>query len=239
MRFGADRKLFIVVAMALLTVVSSACAQSKEQSKEAKMKEIQAQVEKARDLRFKGDNEGALREQLKAVELDQNYDQTWLLLASVYMDLERWNKAEEAVKKAIELNKNEPDTHQLYGSILERLGRKEESLVQRQEAVNLSPENPFYLVNLGLSFDLINNKEAARDSFLQALRVNPDYAYANYQLADLEADEGNLLRAIELFERTASLKPTNDYETSDDQYFIDDAKVRAAELKEKLKKKKS
>lgn len=234
MRFGIGRKTAFVVIIALLTIVSSACAQSKEQSSEAKMKEIEAQIEKARNLRFKGDNEGALREQLKAVELDPNYGELWMILASIYADLEHWDKAIETAQKAISIDSNDARSYTILSYSHERLGDDKKALEYQKEALRLEPNNVKLLVNLGLKYNLLDDKKSAREYISKAIQINPDYAYAWYQMADFEVEDGNLEKAIELFQKTSKLKPTRDDEVSNDEYFIDKAKKRVTELQKKL-----
>ena len=64
MRFGIGKTSLIILTGLLICFSSAACSQTKEN----KMDKVQEYTEKARELRIKGDSQGALREQLKAVE---------------------------------------------------------------------------------------------------------------------------------------------------------------------------
>jgi Tfp pilus assembly protein PilF len=227
MRFGIGKEHLILLT-ALLIFFSSACSQIKEENK---MDRIQEYTEKAKQLRMKGDSKSALKEQLKAIEIDPNFDETWILLASIYSDLEDWKNAETSILRALELDKNDADAHHFYGFILEKLSKNNEALIERKEAVRLSPSNLMFRVNLGMNYDLLNDSKSARENVLKALELSPNYAYALYQMADFELSDKNITKAMEYFEKASKAKPIED----NDEYFIERAKERLAELKVKWK----
>ncbi len=222
MRFGIGKK-YLVLFTALLIFFSSACSQVSKN----KMDRIQEYTEKAKKLRMKGDSQSALKEQLKAVEIDPSFDETWILLASIYSDLEDWKNAETSILRALELDKNDADAHHFYGFILEKLGKNNEALIERKEAVRLSPNNLMFRVNLGMNYDLLNDSKSARENVLKALEISPNYAYALYQMADFELSDKNITKAMEYFEKASKAKPIED----NDEYFIERAKERLAELR--------
>jgi Tfp pilus assembly protein PilF len=226
MRFGTGRKSLIVLT-ALLIFFSSACSQVSKN----KIEKIQEYTEKAKQLRMKGDSKSALKEQLKAIEIDPNFDETWILLASIYSDLEDWKNAETSILRALGLDKNDADAHHFYGFILEKLGKNNEALVERKESVRLSPDNLMFRVNLGMNYDLLNDSKLARENVLKALEISPNYAYALYQMGDFELSDKNITKAMEYFEKASKAKPIED----NDEYFIERAKERLAELKLKWK----
>lgn len=203
MRFGVESKrMFLVLVVALFVMLGNACAQTKEE----KMKQIKEHEEKARQFRYQGNLEGAVKEQQKAVDIDPNNVGSLVLLGSIYLEKKDWKKTVEILNKAAAIEPNDAVIHDMLGGALENLGNNQKSLEHTKKAVELEPENVRYLTNLGAAYSLIEDKTNERKSYEKALRIDPKYVDAIYGLALLEEEEGNIDKAIFLFNQVVQSK---------------------------------
>lgn len=115
------------------------------------------------------------------------------LTASIHGDLAA---AATHFEKAIHLdNSMGPAYHQL-GKCYTRLGRNETAVHLLQEVVRKRPKMVGALVDLGHAYLGSGNMNHARDSFAQALAINPGNAKAMLGLAQADFDEGNWSAAM-------------------------------------------
>ena len=210
---------------------SIACGQSERE----KQRLVTEYEKKAYDLRMQGKNEEGLKEQLKAVELNPNDTESLLILTGIYLDLENWLEAVETAKKAVELAPNNSKTHYQLAVALERIGGDKQGVLKSfREAVRLAPNDTNALINLGTAYEDINDKQSARRYYEKALEIDSNYIPAIYLLGELDAEDGKIEKAIELFKKAVEIKiPENRMaEQSGSQR---DAKGRMQELTEQKK----
>lgn len=200
MRHTADR--MVLVALLSLSISIGACGQTKEE----KQRLIAEHERKAYELVMEGKNEEALREQLKAVELDSNEPGSLLILTGMYMDLKDWPKAVETAKKAVKIAPNNTKTHYQLAAALEGQGDKEGALKSFHEAVRLAPEDANAILNLGTVYEDLGDRLKARENYERALAIDPSYIPALYFLGELEAAEGRMAKAAELFKKAVETK---------------------------------
>ena len=122
---------------------------------------------------------------------DSYYDEG--LTASIHGDLAA---AASHFEKAIHLdNSMGPAYHQL-GKCYTRMGRSDVAVHLLQEVIKKRPKMVGALVDLGHAYLGSGNLIYARESFGQALAVNPGNAKAMLGLAQAEFDEGNWAAAM-------------------------------------------
>jgi len=154
MHFGAENKRSLFIALIIFwAFFGSACGQTQEQ----KMKQIQEHTEKARNFRIKGDFQAALREQLKAVELNPDDDDSRMLLGGIYIELKQYENALKALQKAVSINKNNASAHYLLSWVYDELGKSDEALKEIKTASEIQSSNPNYLINLGTKYEDVND----------------------------------------------------------------------------------
>ncbi len=209
MRSGVNNKIKIVFLILMLISFSNfSCAQSEE----AKSEQSRQHQRKSNELRLQKDLDGALIEQLKAVEITPNDLQTQQVLGSLYIQTaqeknkpEYLPKAKEALEKAVKINPNDVITHSMLADVLAQTGDKQGAVKEQLETVKLAPNNVRYISNLGTYYGLIKDKKSEREQYERALRIDGNHSPTVYNLALLEKEEGNYNRAIELFKRTIKL----------------------------------
>lgn len=223
--------LILIIALGL-----TACAQSEN----AKLEQSRQFEKKALELRLKKDFRGALREQLKAVELNPKNAKPLTILAGIYEEIgetenapENLQKSKEVLEKAIKLNSNDAIARDMYSAVLDQTGDKQGALRERLEAAKLDPTNLTYLTNVGVQQNALNDNASARETYQKVLKKNPDFIYALYHFGVLEREEGNYEKSVDLLTRAIDAKATE----SDDEQFQETARERLEQVRQQLKDK--
>lgn len=214
---------FLKFFLMVICLLNMACAQSAKQN----IDESYKYEDKALELRKKGDLQGAIQEQQKAIELNPKDAKPLVVLAGMYDEIDDWEKTSETAQKAIEIDPNQAWAHHLYGNALRRFNKKREALEQAKTAVRLEPENLIFLVNMGSLYGSLEDSKMEKESYEKALSIDPEYLPAIYNLALVEAEEKNNQKAIELLKKVIEKSSlTNDKER------IERAQKKLKELQE-------
>jgi type IV pilus assembly protein PilF len=154
----------------------------------------------------------ALEEFNEAAQIDPSYSLAHNGLGLVYGALREDAKADASFKKAIQLDPGNSESRNNYGTFLCSRGRYDESIVQFLEAV----KNPLYVtpgvayMNAGVC-SLRKKDLANAEVYLQrALQVQPVLYQAAYQLALIEFERGQPLRAREYLQTPLANDPSPD-----------------------------
>lgn len=124
------------------------------------------------------------------------------------------HRAVIASRKALELDANLSMAHRTLGQSLERVGDHFGAQKALQKAVELDPADYRAIAALGDSFAYRDDPESralARLNFQRALAFHPRYSWANYRMAVLLLNEGDLKTAIFHGDRARQLDPSADY----------------------------
>lgn len=125
-------------------------------------------------------------------------------LGNLLMELEKWNEAEAVFMSAIELEPNLPNPYNLLG-ILNYMQEKFEiaqSYFSKSLDLNKGARTYTLLGVTQLEMGLI---EEARESFYKAIKIDPAYEEAYYNLGFTYREEPS--EAIKLFEKAIDLDP--------------------------------
>lgn len=216
MRFGVNRMKSSFLLLLFVAFVFTACSQS-EQSKIEQSRRFEKQ---ALELRLKKDFRGALREQSKAVELNEDA-QGLTILAGIYQEInetenvpEYLQKSKEVLEKAVKLDPKDAVARDMFSAVLDQTGDERGALRERLEAAKLKPANLMYLTNVGVSQDSLGDTASAEATFQSVLQKNPDYIYALLHYGLLEVDKGNLDKARRLFIRAMEAPQNEELDAS-------------------------
>jgi tetratricopeptide (TPR) repeat protein len=95
-----------------------------------------------------------------------------------------------------------------HACFLRRCGRLEEALAEHQKALDIGIDRPEeVLSNMGVIHTELHRDAAARQCLERALKANPTYIPAMYNLALLHEEFGDLGEAVRLFEGIVGLDP--------------------------------
>jgi type IV pilus assembly protein PilF len=106
-------------------------------------------------------------------------------------------QADEEYRTALRLAPNDPNVVNNYAVYLCQIGRTDEGVKRFLEAAH----NPLYktpeaaYTNAGVCLRAAKRDEDARGYFVRALQVSPTFAEAEFQLADLQFQHGELTQA--------------------------------------------
>jgi tetratricopeptide (TPR) repeat protein len=156
MRFGTGKK-YLILLTALLIFFSSACSQVKEENKVDKVQEY---TEKAREFRIKGDSQSALKEQLKAVEVNPNDDDSLMLLGGIYIELKQYDKAVEVLQKSTLINSKNAWAFHSLSIALGELDKDKKALEASKKAVEIESANVEFLTFLGANYEEVKDSKS-------------------------------------------------------------------------------
>lgn len=152
----------------------------------------------------------ALRELLKAEQMNPNDPYVHNDLGLTYLAKNKPEKAVEHFKKAIELNDEE------YSAARNNLGSAYVAMEQWDKAIEcfemvagdllyMTPHYP--LSNLGYVYYRRGDYHKAEQNYLEALEMKPDYPRALYGLGRVYLETGDIRKAIRQLERAVDNAP--------------------------------
>jgi tetratricopeptide (TPR) repeat protein len=131
----------------------------------------------------------------KALELQPNNYQFWLIRGVTLSSLARYEAAVASYEKALELQPNDYLTWFMLGIALFSLGKSTEAIASYEQALELQPNNHDIWHNRAILLDLLGKSTEALTSYEQALELQPNnhdiwHGYKRSLLFDrLERDE--------------------------------------------------
>lgn len=154
-----------------------------------------------------GNLELALIKLERSLEIDENHKIANHYIAEVYKQLGNMEIAGEYYKKAVKLDPKNPNILNNYGAFLCSQGQFEKSEIYILRAVNSpryrTPELAYE--NLGVCALATKNIDKAETYFRQALAINPSLPSPLYQMALIQFDKNDYLRARAFIERLHSV----------------------------------
>ena len=124
-------------------------------------------------------------------------------------------KAEEAYphfQAAAEINPHDPMSHSNLGAYLQEHNQLREAIEQYQTTIRLAADPALLAAtyaNLGTAYRDLGEDAKARDSYDEALRLNPNQFNAYLGLGRLLEKQGKLEDAISNYRRSVAIRPTD------------------------------
>lgn len=192
--------------LALTCVMPTAHAQQQKAPSEAREQvesRIMARLKLASEYYSRNQIGAALRELMSAQDISTDYAPLQNMLGVVNMDLRRYEEAEKAFQRALKLERNDPDIHNNYGWFLCTSGQH----AKGQDWLAKAWGNPLYetpekaLYNAGRCARMANDQARAVEFFAKALQVSPNSTAIMYELANMQFDQGNYTKVLEVIDR--------------------------------------
>lgn len=197
-------KRWLIPLIAVLAV--SACAgNAKERKQEVDQNQRAAivHVQLGSGYMRQGKNELALAKLKRALELNPNLPSAHYVIAVLYGRLGENDLADTHYRRAVTLAPEDPEAHNNYGIFLCGQNRLKEADEQFLAAL----KNPLYrtpqfaYTNAGVCALRVPDEAKAEQYFLQAIRLNPQFSSALYELAQLNFNKQRLLPARAYLQR--------------------------------------
>jgi protein O-mannosyl-transferase len=113
---------------------------------------------------------------------------------------------------AAEINPNDPMSRSNLGAYLQEHGKLSEAMAQYDRTISLTSDAGLLAAtysNLGAAYRKLGEDEKARDSYDQALRLNPNQSNAYLGLGELLEKQNQLDDAIHNYSKAVELRPTD------------------------------
>jgi len=123
-------------------------------------------------------------------------------LGKVYLLNDQADAANQSFTRAIPIS-----TLNNYATSLKKLGRMGEAENVFKLALSINPKDSEVLFNLGNLYNNQNKLPLARDKYLEAIQVRPDFAEAHYNLGLIFSKLGNNAQAVTHLEKFLQLSP--------------------------------
>ena len=110
----------------------------------------------------------------KSLELDDRYDQTYLILGDFYRNARRWKEAAAAYEKAVELSPKLVQAYSALGFVYAQMGELDKAIEANKKVLEASPNDYISHRNLALLYAQKGRLQDALREAEQALNLAPD-----------------------------------------------------------------
>ncbi|KAI0804664.1 ADP/ATP carrier receptor [Irpex lacteus] len=153
-----------------------------------------------------GNSTAAKDDFLASVELVPSLTQSWVKLASVYMELSDPAQTFESFEKAIAQNKDDPDIFYHRGQVLFIMGEFQRAADDYQKSTELDGTFVFSHIQLAVAQYKLGDIGKSMATFRKTLREFPQRSEPQNYYGELLLDQGRFQEAIEKFERAIELE---------------------------------
>ena len=118
------------------------------------------------------------------------------VMGQILVEMENWPEAAKVYGEVLREDPDFPEAHTKAAFPLYRLEDEEDSLSEAKMAISRYPENAEAHKVAGLALEAMGKFDAAEHEYAEALRIQPDYVFAHYDLGILFHDKGDRAGAI-------------------------------------------
>lgn len=142
--------------------------------------------------------------------MDSRYLYAWLVKGEIYQTIKNYPAADQAYRQALSLQPSSAEANNDYGwFICQALKEPQRAIDYFNKALaDLTYPTPeMAYANKGVCLSKIGDQTGAESNLRQALKVNPDFNYANWALSQLRYDQGKFQSAARYFGSYHDKKP--------------------------------
>ena len=144
----------------------------------------------------------------KAISLDEQNANAYMVFANVYAQTRQFEKAAAARKKALALDPANSSVIALSGMVLYNTGKFKEAILFLKKAIRIDPKHPsWYVWLLGVAYTWMGQNEKAIAAFNKWVSRAPENADAHAFLGVALITAGKPEEAIPMFDKALSLNP--------------------------------
>ncbi|KII84825.1 hypothetical protein PLICRDRAFT_94959 [Plicaturopsis crispa FD-325 SS-3] len=153
-----------------------------------------------------GDIIGAKEDLLKSIELLPSFTQSWVKIASVYMEQGDPKQAFECFEEAIKHNPNDPDIYYHRGQVLFIMNEFAEASKNYTKSTELDDQFVFSHIQLAVAQYKSDNIGNSMATFRRTLKAFPQRSEPQNYYGELLLDQQRFGDAVEKFERAVELE---------------------------------
>lgn len=158
-----------------------------------------------------GQEQKALTALNKALRLDANQVQTWLLLGNAFRRLKEWPDAEKSFRKILELDSENIDGIYNLAITLEDQQKYAEAEAVLEKGVALAPLDSDLHNALGSVLDTLGKPEAAIAMYRKAIQLDPEFVPLQFNLAQVLLQQGQWEEGWELYDSRLAFRDTDKF----------------------------
>ncbi|KAI0702378.1 ADP/ATP carrier receptor [Cerioporus squamosus] len=152
------------------------------------------------------DVDGAKEDFLNSLELQPSLTQTWVKIASVWMEQSDPTKAFECFEEAIKHNPNDPDIYYHRGQVLFIMNEFEKAAENYTKSTELDDKFVFSHIQLAVAQYKMGNLANSMGTFRRTLKSFPDRSEPQNYYGELLLDQQRYPDAIEKFDRAIEIE---------------------------------
>jgi tetratricopeptide (TPR) repeat protein len=164
--------------------------------------------------------EAGLIDYAKVVEVENKNITALVNFAAALIRCNKQSDAKDVLEYVLELDPDSFDAHINLCNVYQTLGKSEECLKLSLKAIGIRPGSYVAYNNLGTALSDLNLIDEAREAFITANLIEPNYVSTIINLAQLEIKTSNHIRGIELFESALTLNNITDNESELVRYYL-------------------
>jgi len=119
--------------------------------------------------------EPAIKEALRALELDPSSPDPHVILADVYRQMHNYDESEREVQEAFKLDPSSALAHSMLGLLLLDRKQFQEALDHFKIAIATEPRNSSYYINLAVAYQKLGHNAAAIKGYRNALKLSHSF----------------------------------------------------------------
>lgn len=164
----------------------------------------------------------------KCVELDPQSAEAFRRMAELALRKGQFEEAAALSRKVLKIDPNRRGVHNQLARALKGLGRPEEAIEELDKDIKISPRASLSFFLLGHTHQQLREYEKAKESYLRALQIEPDYTEASYGLSIVCARMGQKDEAAKYREMFKRLKADDWKGLSDPRDSFDQSRFLAS-----------
>jgi len=143
----------------------------------------------------------------KAVKLDPEHTEAWVMLAGIQARLQNHAEAESCSRMALQQDSTIAEAHMSLGNALSALGDIKGAAASYQATIQLKPDLQIAWFRLGAVKLQMKDFVGAKKSLRKALELNPYDLHAKVYMARILAEQGQFEYAIQLLQEALVAQP--------------------------------
>ncbi|MBP6858223.1 MAG: tetratricopeptide repeat protein [Candidatus Pacebacteria bacterium] len=167
-------------------------------------------LELASNMKMTGAYENAVNAYVEAIKLNPYNPTLYLNLAQLQASGNKLDDALKSVGASIQLKNDYLDAIFLLSQITAAQGNLKDAIIAAQVGTEINPQSPVLFFQLGLLQYTNKEYQGAAKSLESAVKLQPDYANAQYFLGLAYARIGDLENATAQFENLVATNPDNE-----------------------------